>query len=106
MSCKRVPQAVAPAPEQRTGALDIPGQPKQVVTPYLTSAETVVYLRLGSESALYRLIREHRLPARRRGGNYIFDVRDLDAWTLGFGSALERERQERMDAARRQKRSA
>lgn len=92
---KRRPQAVAPTAEQRTGALHVPDQPRQVVTPYLTADEAIVYLRLGSESALYRLIREHRLPSRRRGRNYIFDVRDLDAWTQGL-TPIEIQRQKRL----------
>ena len=58
-------------------------------SPYLTAHETVAYLRCGSLSALYRLIREHQLPHGRRGGKYLFDMRELDAWVKGFGSALE-----------------
>ena len=61
-------------------------------SPYLTARETVAYLRLGSSNALYRLIREHRLPFCRVGRNYRFDRRELDAWAHGFGSALEQVR--------------
>jgi excisionase family DNA binding protein len=59
------------------------------VSPYLDAAEAVAYLRLGSKNALYRLIREHRLPHGRRGREYLFDRRELDAWIRGFGSALD-----------------
>lgn len=58
-------------------------------SPYLTASEAIRYLRLGSSSMLYRLIREHGLPFCRRGKLYLFDVRELDAWTHGHASALE-----------------
>lgn len=58
-------------------------------TPYLTAAEAIAYLRLGSRSALQRLIVEHRLPCCRRGRLYLFDTRELDAWLHGHGSALD-----------------
>lgn len=61
----------------------------QVRSPYLSAREAIVYLRLGSKRALYRLITEHGLPVCRRGRQYLFDTRDLDAWIHGFGSALE-----------------
>ena len=60
-----------------------------VASPYLTAAEAIAYLKLGSKKALYRLINEHRLPYCRRGRLYLFDVRDLDAWVHGHGSAIE-----------------
>lgn len=85
---KRFPQAVTPKPEQKTGALDVPHQPRQVITPYLDSHEAVVYLRLGSLSALYSHIRENKLPTLRAGGNLRFDARELDAWLRGR-SAIE-----------------
>lgn len=47
-------------------------------SPWLTSQEAVAYLKIGSLSALYRLVREHRLPYARLGGLYRFDYRDLD----------------------------
>ena len=58
-------------------------------SPYLTAAEAIAYLRLGSQSALYRLVREHRLPCCRRGRLYLFDTRELDAWVHGHTSAIE-----------------
>lgn len=64
-------------------------------SPYLTAAEAIAYLRLGSQSALYRLVREHRLPFCRRGRLYLFDTRELDAWVRNYGSAIERARAER-----------
>jgi excisionase family DNA binding protein len=60
-----------------------------VVSPYLTAAECIVYLKLGSRSALQRLIVEHRLPYCRRGRLYLFDTRELDAWLHGHASALD-----------------
>lgn len=92
---KRFPQAVTPATDQRTGALDVPGQPRQVVTPYLDSREAVAYLKLPSLSSLYSHIRENKLPTLRAGGDLRFDSRDLDAWLRGFGSALEMQRADR-----------
>jgi len=74
-------------------------------SPYLNAREAIAYLRLDGQkdprSALYRLIREHNLPHGRRGGVYLFDRRELDAWVKGFGSALELVR-----ATRRDQRSA
>jgi excisionase family DNA binding protein len=58
-------------------------------SPYLTAAEAITYLRLGSRSALQRLIVEHRLPCCRRGRLYLFDTRELDAWLRGHNSALD-----------------
>ena len=57
--------------------------------PYLTAREAMAYLKVNSQTALYRLIREHRMPFCRVGRLYRFDVRELDAWTHGHGSALE-----------------
>jgi excisionase family DNA binding protein len=59
------------------------------MNPYLTVPETIAYLKLGSRSALYRLIREHALPFVRVGGRYRFDVREIDAWTHGHTSAVD-----------------
>jgi excisionase family DNA binding protein len=58
-------------------------------SPYLTAREAIAYLRLGSQSALYRLVRQHALPFCRRGGRYLFDTRELDAWVHGHRSAIE-----------------
>jgi excisionase family DNA binding protein len=60
-----------------------------MTSPYLTAAEAIAYLKLHSSSALYRLIREHRLPVCRRGRLYLFDTREIDAWVHGHGSAIE-----------------
>lgn len=62
------------------------------LSPYLTAAETITYLKLSSTSALYRLVREHQLPYCRVGRLYRFDVREVDAWAHGHGSAIERAR--------------
>jgi excisionase family DNA binding protein len=63
--------------------------------PYLTPAELITYLKLGSDSALYRLIREHALPFCRVGRLYRFDRAEVDAWTHGHGSAIEFARAQR-----------
>jgi excisionase family DNA binding protein len=60
-----------------------------MITPYLTVPETIAYLKLGSRSALYRLIREHALPFVRVGGCYRFDMREIDAWAHGHRSIIE-----------------
>jgi len=67
-------------------------------SPYLTAREAMAYLRVGSQSALYRLVKQHRLPVCRRGRLYLFDTRELDAWAHGHGSALEMYRAERRRA--------
>jgi excisionase family DNA binding protein len=72
-----------------------------MTSPYLTAQEAVAYLKLGSPNALYRLIREHRLPFCRVGRLYRFDTREVDAWTHGHNSAIERERIRRPDFRRR-----
>lgn len=58
--------------------LDQPSQ--QFRYGWIKAEEAVAYLDLGSESALYRLIREHRLPCGRAGRRYRFRRVDLDAW--------------------------
>ena len=64
-------------------------------TPYLTAREAIAYLRLPSQSALYHLIKEQRLPFCRRGRQYLFDVRELDAWVRGYDSSVDRIRAKR-----------
>jgi excisionase family DNA binding protein len=64
-------------------------------SPYLTAAEAIAYLKLGSTSALYRLVREHRLPCCRRGRLYLFDTREIDAWLRGHDSAIDWTRAQR-----------
>jgi excisionase family DNA binding protein len=73
--------------------------PPIVHSPYLNAREAIAYLRLPSETALYRLIREHRMPTCRRGRLYLFDKRELDAWLRGLGSALEMTRAHRKGGA-------
>ena len=68
---------------------------RPVDSPYLTANQAVQYLQLGSLSALYRLITDHKLPFGRLGRHYRFDKRELDAFVRGFGSAIERARFER-----------
>lgn len=86
---KRPLQPLAPTTEPRTGALDIAGQPRQILTPYLSAREAIEYLRLPSVVALYHLIRDQRLPTLRRGRSYLFDTRELDAWLRGASSSVE-----------------
>jgi len=74
----------------------VTSQPKpHVVSPYLTAAEAVVYLRLKSSSALYWLVREQALPFCRRGRLYLFDTREIDAWAHGHRSPVEWARSQR-----------
>ena len=61
-------------------------------SPYLTAREAMAYLKLESQSALYRLVKEHRLPTCRRGRLYLFDRRDIDVWLRGFNSEIEMRR--------------
>ena len=68
-------------------------------SPYLTAREVMAYLKLQSRSALQHLIVNHQLPYCRRGRVLLFDVREIDAWTHGYGSALERSRVERKKTA-------
>jgi len=63
-----------------------PPSTRQIESPYLTSREACVYLRLNSLSSLYRHIRENRLPVLRAGGDLRFDMRELDAWLRGTTS--------------------
>lgn len=62
---------------------------------YMTSAQVIAYLQIGSPSALYRLITEHHLPHGRRGRLYLFEEGEIDAWVKGFGSELEWARAQR-----------
>jgi len=64
-------------------------------SPYLTAREAIAYLRLPSQRALYNLVHEQRLPFCRRGRLYLFDRRELDAWTHGHASALDFSRAKR-----------
>jgi excisionase family DNA binding protein len=69
-----------------------------MATPYLTAKDAMAYLNVGSQSALYRLIREHGMPFCRIGRLYRFDRAELDAWAHGHGSALEMHRADRRRA--------
>jgi len=89
---KRKLQLATATVQEGQGALDAAHRPLHVVSPYLTAAEAVVYLRLKSSSALYWLVREQALPFCRRGRLYLFDTREIDAWTHGHGSSVERSR--------------
>lgn len=71
---------MTPAQFPQSGQL--PAEPVRRATdsPYLTVKETIAYLRLPSRAALYRLIKDWRLPHGRCGGQYIFHRGKLDAW--------------------------
>ncbi|MGB7220759.1 MAG: helix-turn-helix domain-containing protein [Vicinamibacterales bacterium] len=47
---------------------------------WITPQEALRHLGLGSLSALYRLLREQRLPYGRMGKRYRFRRADLDQW--------------------------
>lgn len=63
--------------------------PRAIDSPYLTSKEALIYLRLPSLGALYNHIRDNRLPVLRSGAGLRFDKRELDAWLRGASSAVE-----------------
>lgn len=63
-----------------SGELSAESPRRALDSPYLTVQEAIAYLRLPSRAALYRLIRDWRLPHGRRGGLYIFHRGKLDAW--------------------------
>lgn len=65
-----------------------PEPPRVVESPYLTSAEALIYLRLKSLSALYSHMRENRLPYTRVGRSLRFDKRELDAWMRNADSPI------------------
>ena len=71
-----------------------PESMRPIESPYLTSREALVYLRLRTLSALYSHIRENKLPVLRCGGDLRFDKRELDAWLRGT-TAIELERARR-----------
>jgi len=81
MSRHQRAQSLQPYEVQRARSTDVPQ--RAIESPYLSPREALVYLRLRSFSSLYYLINEQRLPFVRRGGRYLFDRRDLDAWLRG-----------------------
>lgn len=52
---------------------------------WMTAAECVGHLRLGSRSALQRAITERALPYHRNGRHLRFYRPEVDAWLLGSG---------------------
>lgn len=86
---KRDFQLPAATCEKCHGPLNGAHRPLHGISPYLDAAEAVVYLRLKSVAALYWLVREQHLPTCRRGRLYLFDSREVDAWTHGHGSSVE-----------------
>ena len=57
---------------------------------WLTIKQAAEYLQLGSESAVRRLVKEHRLPFGRIGRKYRFSKSRLDAWVESCGDVLLR----------------
>jgi len=62
------------------------------ISPLMNSREVISYLRLGSLRALYRHIKENKLPFRRVGRDYRFHRLDIDAWTMPNGAIESRKR--------------
>lgn len=91
---KRALESASPRSKQSRRNKDLARQPRQIESPYLTSAEAVEYLLLPSLSALYSHVRENRLPVAGRVGSELrFDKRELDAWVrTNPALALVRER--------------
>lgn len=54
---------------------------------WMTTAQAVTYLSLGSRQAIQRLIVEHALPYHRLGSRLRFYRPELDAYLLASGSA-------------------
>lgn len=52
---------------------------------WITPAEAIAHLGIGSLSALYFLIKEHKLPYGRLGRRYRFRRDHLDQWLLVRG---------------------
>lgn len=52
---------------------------------WIGPSDAIAYLGIGSLSALYRLIREHRLPFGRIGRQYRFRRDHLDQWVTVRG---------------------
>ncbi len=92
MSRQQPRQPFPSSREQQEGTADAVHRSGQVVSPYLTADGAVRYLALGSKSSLYHHVRENQLPTCRVGRHLRFDVRELDSWVRGFGSALEQKR--------------
>lgn len=55
---------------------------------WIAAPAAMAHLGIGSRSALYRLIAEHRLPYGRVGRRYRFRRCDLDQWTSVCGVAM------------------
>lgn len=66
-----------------------PKPTREIDSPYMIASEAVVYLRLRTVNALYRLIDEQRLPFGRRGRLYLFDKRKLDRWVESCGGVKD-----------------
>jgi excisionase family DNA binding protein len=52
---------------------------KRIMITWLTLDEAAEYLKMG-RSTLYRLAREGRMPAHKRGRVWRFDAAELDDW--------------------------
>ncbi len=65
----------------------------------LTVQEVCNYLRV-HRSTIYRLLKQHRLPAFRVGGDWRFSIEAIDRWRaeMEAGSSAGRERTSQPDA--------
>ena len=72
---------------QRVKPLAVPGQQVNDLAYYrwIGPREAIEHLGLGSRTALYRLIAEHRLPFGRVGRQYRFRRDHLDQWAVRRG---------------------
>ena len=60
----------------------IPAQPKSITEPrVLTVRELAGYLRV-HQTTVYRLLREHKLPAFRVGADWRFNREAIERWMI------------------------
>jgi len=67
----------------------VPGRdPAENPTVILTIKEVANYLRI-HPSTVYKLVKEHRIPAFRIGSDWRFQIEAIDRWRLGQHGAKE-----------------
>jgi excisionase family DNA binding protein len=52
----------------------------------MTVREVCAYLRV-SRATIYRLLKEHQIPAFRLGSDWRFNIEEIDRWRLARGSS-------------------
>lgn len=73
--------------QQPASDLDVTDRPSQEFRfGWIGPREAMAHLGIGSQTALYRLISDHRLPFGRLGRLYRFRRADLDQWALVQGA--------------------